>query len=89
MRREVKIESVVKGGDSLRGATVTVAYLLTDNNGPRRGTLVIPTAKVPDLEEIKVRLEGVIAREEALAKAKREDEVAMAALKGASWTFDV
>ncbi len=89
MRREVRIESAVRGGDAMRGATVTVNYLITDNNGARKGTLVIPTMKVPPLEEIKARVEGAVAREDALARAKREEDVALAALKGASWTFDV
>lgn len=89
MKREVKIESAVRGGDAMRGATVTVNYLITDNNSARKGSLVIATTKVPDLEEIKARVEGAVAREEALAREQREEKKALEALKGATWTFDV
>lgn len=89
MRREVKIESAVRGGDNLRGATVTVHYQIADNNGARKGSLVLATTKVPPLDEIKSRIEGAVAREEALAREQREEKKALDALKGASWTFDV
>lgn len=89
MKREVRIESAVRGGDAMRGATVIVHYMITDNNGARKGSLIIPTTKVPPLEEIQARVEGAVAREEALLKAKREEDAALAAFKGISWTFDV
>lgn len=81
--------AVKRSTSPMAGTVVVIDYQLIDNRGVQNRTTSIPGVAVPSLDDIRKRIEAQVTHEEAATRARRAEDEALAALKGASWTFDV